>query len=334
MAHSNTSLNCFANCMKRYELAYILGTKPEKEVSPHLTFGVMAHETLCNAGKLRDDSRDGVVSDDDYYSVIPSEVLFNDLKEEFKIKSWEQYFKPVIKKTAEYEKQMVEETIAEFGPVQIEREVKLSINPDELKNCGYNGITQPVVGIIDLLIYNEKCAVILDYKFSSHNKTQDDFDMNSQLPLYAYLVHYRYGVPLNNIRYGYIDIPKTQSDRPIKLSNGTLSRAKSQNVTQEEYEEAVKELHGDDAYYNCKEGGYYYDCWCNMANNKPAYLSVQYLDMDTYKGILKDLFDAAATIDYFVEHKMKFVKKYDSYSCKGCEYLHTCKPWLTVEGGE
>ena len=39
--------------------------------------------------------------------------------------------------------------------------------------------------------------------------------------------------------------------------------------------------------------------------------------------------DATYEIKKF-ENNMPFVKKYDSYSCKNCEYLKSCKPWLEV----
>ena len=113
-----------------------------------------------------------------------------------------------------------------------------------------------------------------------------------------------------------------------------MSRAKSQNVSQEMYEKCVKAVHGeDDPYYNCKEGGFYYECWCNLALNKPAYLSIQYLDADVYNGITKDILDAARMIDFMEENKFIFLKKYDAYTCKSCEFIDSCKPWLGL-GGE
>ena len=189
-----------------------------------------------------------------------------------------------------------------------------------------------MVGIIDFLAYTKTEAIILDYKFSSSKKTQDDFDMNSQLPLYAMFVHILYDIPLHNIRVGYIDIPKQMFDMPALLTNGTLSRAKSQNVSQEMYEKSVIAVHGDDPYFNCKPGGYYHECWCNLALNKCAYLSIQYLDIDAYEHITQDLLNAAKMIDFMTENKMEFLHKYDAYSCKGCEFLNSCKPWLTVDG--
>ena len=335
MSHSNSSLNCFANCMARYEHSYILHTPPCKPISPHLTFGVMAHDVLNRAGRLRDESADGVIEKGEYEQVIPSEVLYPDLKETFSINNWHNYFNSIIKQTAKYEKELVDEIKnTNSGDVHIDRELKLQLTVRELVEiASIKNISQPLVGVIDLLIRTDNYAIIIDYKFSSTKKTQDDFDMNSQLPLYAFLVHTIYKIPLRNIRYGYIDIPKQMFGMPTVLTNGTLSRSKSQNVSQEMYEKAVIAVHGDDPVYNCKEGGYYYDCWCNLALNKPAYLSVQYLDMSTYNGVINDLFDAARMIDFMTQHKMPFLKKYDSYSCKDCEYINSCKSWLTVCGG-
>ena len=335
MGHSNSSLNTFAGCMAKYEHIYINHIAPDRPPSVHLTFGTMAHDVLHKAGLLRDEVDDGVVDNESYYKIIPSEVLYGDLKQAFQIKTWHNYFTNVIKETAKIERNLIMELIDESNePIQIEREVKLQMTVEELEALGYYGIKQPLVGIIDLLIYTPTRAIILDYKFSANRKTQDDFDMNSQLPLYAFFVNVMYDVPLHNIKYGYIDIPKQDFGVPVVLSNGTLSRSKEQNVSQELYEKAVIAVHGeDDPKYNCKPGGHYYDCWCNLAFNKPAHLSVQYLDMDVYTNTIKDLLDAAKTIDYFKENQLSFLRKYDSYSCKGCDYLKSCKPWLTVEGG-
>lgn len=196
-------------------------------------------------------------------------------------------------------------------------------------------INDSLVGVIDLLILGKDCATIIDYKFSTSRKSQDDFDLNSQLPLYAFFVHKKYGIPLRNIRIGYIDIPKKDVEKPALLKNGTLSRAKSQNVTQDMYKKCVEAVHGvDDPLYNCEPDGYYYETYCALALNKVAYLSVQYLDEDAYNGIIKDLFNAARMIDFMKQNNMPFLQKYDSYTCKNCEYLNSCKPWLNVGGND
>lgn len=332
MSHSNSSLNCFANCMAKYEHNYILHTPPCKPLSPHLPFGTMAHEVLEKAGRLRDEAEDGVVDNDTYYNIIPSEVLYPELKQYFCISSWEKYFTPIIKQIAKYEKELRQDIIDQCGKCEIQRELKLQMTPAELLKYSIYPLHEPLVGVVDLLFLGTNCATIIDYKFSTKTKGQDEFDMNSQLQIYALLVHNRFGTPLRNIKIGYIDIPKQEFGQPTLLSNGTLSRAKSQNVSQELYQKAVVAIHGDDPYYNCEPGGYYYDAWCNFANNKCAYLNTRYLEQDAYEGIVKDIIDAASMIDYMKDHKMPFLKKYDSYSCKDCEYLTACKPWLTVGG--
>ena len=323
MSHSNSSLNCFASCMAKYEQRYILHNEPKK-ISPHLTFGTMAHEVLYKAGILRDENRDGVANID-YNTIIPSEVLHQELKTEFNIQNWHAYFKPIIAKIAKYEQQCVDE----LGEnVQIAREIKLHLSVEQLHQLGYYSIEQPLVGIIDLLIYTPTSAIILDYKFANKKKTQDNFDLDSQLPLYALMVHVLYDIPLHNIQYGYIDIPKEMSSMPIVLSNGTLSRAKSQNVTQADYKKAVDAVHENDPYYNCEPGGYYYDCWCNMAHNQPAYLSKQYLDIDVYTHTTDMLFKTAGLIDTMLANKLPMVQKFDAYSCQSCEYVDYCKSYL------
>ena len=332
MSHSNSSLNCFTSCMKKYELNYINHFQPDK-ISPHLVFGQMAHEVLEKAGRLRDEVEDGVVDREAYYPVIPSEVLYPELKEYFGISNWQTYFLPIIQETANYE----EFWKNGIGNSIVEREVKLQITPaDAFKKYNAYSITQPVVGVVDLLIYNQErtAAVILDYKFSSKRKTQDNFDHDSQLYLYAALVNHTYGIPFNNMHIGYIDIPKESFEKPIVLKNGTLSRSKSQNVSGELYKKAVIAVHGNDPYYNCDAGGYYEDVYNELKNNKAAYMNTRYLDVDTMTHVLDDLFTTAKLIDLMTRNNLPFCRRYDSYSCASCEYLSHCKPWLGLKEEE
>lgn len=334
MAHSNSSLNLFTDCMAKFEHAKILHSPPCKPPSPHLIFGTMAHDVLYKAGCLRDESLDKVVNPEQYYSVIPSDLLYPELQQEFQIHSWQRYFVPIIKRIAEYEEEICEYfTNKEY--YKIEREIKFQMTVEELEDIGYHGFEQPFVGIIDFLAVGQTSAVILDYKFSSNKKTQDDFDMNSQLYLYAFFVHYTYDIPLHNIKVGYIDIPKQMFDQPTVLSNGTLSRAKTQNVLPELYKKAVIAIHGeDDEKYNCEPGGWYYDCYMSLQLNDVAYLSMQYLDEEAYSYIVDDVFKCSILIDKMIREKLPFPRKHNAYSCKSCEFINSCKPWLTVNGGE
>ena len=326
MSYSNSSLNTFTNCMQKYEQIYILHNKPDK-ISPHLTFGSMAHEVLYNAGRLRDEASDGVISPGEYFKVIPSEVECLELKSEFNINSWENYFCNVIRTVAGYERDIVTNE-SKNGDVTIERELKLQLTSEQLKEQGILS-DEPLVGVIDLLVMTKTSATILDYKFSTTRKTQSDFDENSQLYIYAYLVHTLYDIPLHNIQVGYIDIPKQSFEMPAVLKNGTLSRSKSQNCSGEMYKIAVEAVHEDDPYYNCEPGGYYYETYCELQLNKPAYLQTQYLDIEAYMNIMSDVVNTIKTIEFIKQNNMQYLRKYDSYSCKACEYKKYCKPWLT-----
>lgn len=331
MAHSNSSLNTFTNCMQKYKLCYIDKVQPDT-ISPHLTFGAMAHEVLEKAGHLRDAVADNVVCDDEYMSVIPSEVLYPELKSYFNITSWNNYFVPVIKQIATYEHNLMTQLLAS-GDVQIEREVKLQLTPEQCKEFDINNLTKPLVGVIDLLLYTPTSAIIVDYKFSTKRKEQSNFDIDSQLQIYAMLVNKLYDIPLHNIMYGYIDIPKCEFGQPVILSSGKLSRDKSQNVSQDMYKAAVYNQHGDDIYYNCEPGGYYYEIYCNLALNKAAYMQIQYVDEEICMNIVQDILNTASFVETMEQRHYPYLKRYDAYTCKNCEYLSYCKKYLTTNDG-
>lgn len=335
--HSNSSLNCYSNCQRMYKLSYIDRIEPDEE-NMHLKFGEMAHEVLYNAGKLRDDIQDKVLNEDDYVPVIPSETLYPELKDFFGIDNWHQYFVGVIKQTSKYEQSEINDIIAQAGEnfdgLQIFREHKLFINSEQRQKIFDSNVhpdyIQGFTGVIDLLLLTKTHAYIFDYKFSSTKKTQSDFDENSQLQLYALLVHINYGIPYHNIKIGYIDIPKKSPEKPMLLSNGKLSRAKSQNCTGETYKLYVEALHGkNDPVYNCNPGGFYYDCYMELIANKTAYLTERWLDAEVFRNIIRDLFDTAEEIDMKLANRGHWLRKYDSYTCKNCEYKKHCKPWLS-----
>lgn len=333
MSYSNSSLNCFMDCMKKWEHRYVLHTEPCKPPSPHLTFGSMAHEVLEKNGLLRDEVNDGVVDKEKLYDIIPSEALYPELKQEFNISSWNEYFIPVCREVARIETSLIADFEKEFGEKPtIEREYKLSVTPEQMRDVGVY-VREPFVGVVDLLLYNAQAAYIVDYKFSASRKTQDDFDMNSQFPMYAMLINLTMDIPVHNIKYGYIDIPKVQFDKPTMLSNGTLSRNKGQNCSAEFYKKCVQAIHGDDEKYNCEPGGYYHDIYQELLLKRPAYLSMQWADESAVAHIFDDLCNTARMIEYVKMIGSPIPCKYDSYSCKNCEYLKACKPWLYL-GGE
>lgn len=95
------------------------------------------------------------------------------------------------------------------------------------------------------------------------------------------------------------------------------------------YKLAVEAIHEDDPYYNCEPGGYYYETYCELQLNKPAYLQTQYLDIEAYHNIINDVLNTIEVIENIQKNHLKFLRKYDSYSCKSCEYKKYCKCWLT-----
>lgn len=320
MNHSNSSLNTYLSCQRKFWHSYINKTERKPQFYPHLDFGTLAHEVLEKAGNLRDNIAACIP---DYDICIPSELYRQDLKNYFGIKTWHSYFVRVCKQVVEYERELTS-SLTQYGEVQIEREIKLVANPAD------TGLSHPIVGVVDLLLYTKNHAIIVDYKFSTKKKTQDDFDMNSQLYLYAYLVNKNYNVPLHNIRVGYIDIPKQDFSQPALCNNGRLSRAKSQNISKELYIEAIKIVHPDTWEQEIAPGGYYHDVLDEYALNKSAYLSCQYLDEDAYSYIIKDVMQTAQQIEILEQNNLPFLSKYDAYSCSSCEYVDKCKPWLGV----
>lgn len=325
MSYSNTSVNMYTSCQRKYYHNYIAHSPMCKPKPLYFAFGEMAHKVLEDAGKLRDSIEAGIP---DYDTVIPSELLYDDLKCEFRILNWHSYFTNVCRQIAKYEKQEIQAIGLETqSPIEIMRECNLQ------QDIG-NG--EPLVGIVDLLLITEdrQYATILDYKFSSTIKTQDDFDMNSQLYIYAFLVHKNFGTPLRNIKIGYIDIVRADFERPIVLTNGTLSRAKSQNTSQEMYIACVKALWPDEAEQMLAPGGYYYDIVQELANRKIAYLNSQWLDVDNYNGVLNDVLNVILDLtnkklSYNLgKDEHIFNARYDAYTCKSCEFVESCKPWL------
>ena len=312
MAHSQSSVGVYLSCQKRYELQYIKKCKAEERFMPHLEFGSMAHKVLEDAGNLRDSHDAGIP---DYNQCIPSELMYPMLKDYFNIMSWQRYFIRVCKRVAEYERVLIQNISKKTNSgCEIFREKKFSLA---------SGYTNPHTGIIDfLLISNDKQhAIICDYKFSSKVKTQDDFDYNAQLYVYAYAVNREFGVPLKNIQIGYIDIIKQDSSEPIVLKSGELSKSKSQNVLYEDYIDKIIELELDIDNYR--------DFLDELKLRDVAYISLQYIEADTYNIMIKSYMDAVDDIENKrTNSNCKFLRKIDSYSCGDCMFKSDCRKEL------
>lgn len=145
MNHSNSSLNTYLSCQRKFWHSYINKTERKPQFYPHLDFGSLAHEVLEKAGNLRDNIAAGIP---DYDICIPSELYRQDLKNYFGIKTWHSYFVRVCKQVVEYERELTS-SLTQYGEVQIEREIKLVANPAD------TGLSHPIVGVVDLLLYTK-----------------------------------------------------------------------------------------------------------------------------------------------------------------------------------
>lgn len=308
MAHSQSSVSTYLACEKMYELQYIDRCKPEDKFMPHLEFGVMAHKVLEDAGRMRDSVEAGVP---DYQVVIPSELMYPMLKDYFNIMSWNKYFIRVCQRVADYEKALIQNMNKQTqSGFEIFREKKFTIP---------SGYQTPHTGIIDLLFLSNdrQYAIIIDYKFSSKQKTQEDFDFNVQLYLYAYFVNKEYGVPLKNIQIGYIDIIKQDSSEPIVLASGKLSKNKAQNVLYEDYIDKIIELNLDVDEYK--------DFLDELKLRDVAYISLEHIDNNNYNTLVKSYLEAVDDIEDKVNRKKPFLRKLDSHSCADCRYKDYCR---------
>lgn len=308
MAHSQSSVMCYLECQKQYELQYIDRCTPEERFMPHLEFGSMAHKVLEEAGKLRDNLEAGIP---DYDVCIPSELSYPMLKDYFNISSWSRFFIRVCKRVADYERALIENLNKKTSSgLEIFREKKFTIP---------SGYEQPHTGVIDLLLLSNdrRYAIIIDYKFSSKVKTQEDFDHNVQLYLYAYFVNKEYGVPLKNIQIGYIDIIKQGSSEPIVLSSGKLSKNKSQNVLYDDYIDKIIELNLDVDEYK--------DFLDELKLRDVAYISLEPIDENNYNTLVKSYLEAVDDIECRKKDKKPFLRKIDAHSCADCRFKEYCR---------
>lgn len=308
MAHSQSSVGSYLSCQKMYELQYIDRCKPEEKFMPHLEFGSMAHKVLEDAGRLRDNIEAGLP---DYQVCIPSELSYPMLKDYFNIMSWNRYFIRICQRVAEYEKALIENLNKKTSSgLEIFREKKFTIS---------SGYTEPHTGVIDLLFLSNdrQHAIIMDYKFSTKVKTQEDFDYNVQLYLYAYFVNKEYGVPLKNIQIGYIDIIKQDHSEPVVLASGKLSKNKAQNVLYEDYIDKIIELELDIDEYR--------DFLDELKLKDVAYISLESIDENNYNVLVKSYLEAVDDIELKKAQKKPFLRKVDSYSCSECRFKEYCR---------
>lgn len=149
--------------------------------------------------------------------LIPDETLYPELKEAFKITSWKDYFTTIFTE--------VDELLKEYETIDTE----LKLESMSLK------------GVIDLVMRHKTTGriLLLDYKFSTSDRTLDDVYLDEQLYIYSILYHNHSDIALENIDIGFITIPKGDFDKPQILKKGGLSKAKSQKTTAKAYMQAI-----------------------------------------------------------------------------------------------
>lgn len=231
--------------------------------------------------------------------IIPDEELYVQLKEYFGIKSWNDYFKSIY------------EELNMFLKDYIVLDKEVLVENDYLK------------GFIDLVLKNEKTNKILliDYKFSTSNKGQEDLLLDEQLYIYSLLYSKQFNIPIDNISVGYISIPKTQLDKPRLLKNGKLSKDKNQNTTYNKYIEAIKELNQDINDYQ--------DILEQLSGKTLLNISItEHINLDMLERIVINI------DNIFKDMQKGYTIEKCSFMCKNCDYLQYCKYNKPIKGGD
>lgn len=265
---SHSEIQTFLDCQKKWHLRYHLKLKLD---TIHTQFGNMAHSVLETHN-------------------IPEESLYPELKEEFGIKSWKDYFTTIIN---ELRRRMADYNL-------LEQEIMLE--HDYLK------------GKIDA-VWRHKITgkyLLTDYKFSATKKDQMDLLIDQQLYVYAVLYSLEKNITLDNIEIGFITIPKTELDKPRVLSNGGLSKDKRQNTTVEAYRQAIKDLGLNEADYQ--------DILDELAGKEIVSLEISSVS----PNMIQDIF---ANIDHVYEEMQKgyYLEKASSFDCRRCDLFDECK---------
>ena len=217
---------------------------------------------------------------------IPDETLYQNLKEAFNIKSWNNYFTNVLSE--------LDKTLKDF-----------EILEKELKIKSDDGI----VGVIDLVCKKNNKIFLFDYKFTSTPKDYLDIFLDEQLKLYAYLYSKQKWINIKDIYVGYISIPKMEVDKPAVLKNGKLSKNKSQCTTKDLFVQAINEY------------GLDFNEYKDFIEDLQSYIHVVYSNIEEsqcHKAV-HNILNIARIRESFVLEQVSSIK------CKSCEYLKECK---------
>ena len=264
---SHSEITTYLDCQKKWDLIYNKGLTID---NVHLQFGSMGHKVL--------ETRE-----------IPDEMLYPELKEEFGIQSWKNYFTTIFNELDEYFKDY------------------------EILHKEYRVENEYIKGVIDVVWRHKTTGRILitDYKFSTKNKGLEDILLDEQMYLYAMVYGTNNNLSIDDIDIGYINIPKCEMTKPRVLKNGTLSKDKAQNTTYNMYVESINELG-----LNISD---YEDILSELTNKTMINVAISQMNRDMMIRI-------AENVDHVIQKKEKgYVLEKCAFQCKYCDFLQYCK---------
>lgn len=264
---SHSEITTYLDCQKKWDLVYNKGLKID---NVHLRFGSMGHEVL--------ETRE-----------IPDEMLYPELKEEFGIQSWKNYFTTILNELDEYFKDY------------------------EVLHKEYRIENEQIKGVIDVVWRHKTTGRILitDYKFSTKNKGLEDILLDEQMYLYAMVYGVQNKLSIDDIDIGYVNIPKCEMVKPRVLKNGTLSKDKAQNTTYNLYVESINDLG-----LNISD---YEDILSELTNKTMINVAISQMNRDMMLRI-------AQNVDNVIKDMEKgYVLEKCTFQCKYCDFLQYCK---------
>lgn len=264
---SHSEITTYLDCQKKWDLIYNKGLTID---NVHLQFGSMGHKVL--------ETRE-----------IPDEMLYPELKEEFGIQSWKNYFTTIFNELDEYFKDY------------------------EVLHKEYRVENEYIKGVIDVVWRHKTTGRILitDYKFSTKNKGLEDILLDEQMYLYAMVYGTNNNLSIDDIDIGYINIPKCEMTKPRVLKNGTLSKDKAQNTTYDLYVESINELG-----LNISD---YEDILSELTNKTMINVAISQMNRDMMIRI-------AENVDHVIRDMEKgYVLEKCAFQCKYCDFLQYCK---------
>ena len=264
---SHSEITTYLDCQKKWDLIYNKGLKVD---NIHLQFGSMGHEVL--------ETRK-----------IPDEMLYPELKEEFGIQSWKNYFTTILNELDDYFKDY------------------------EVLHKEYRVENENIKGVIDVVWRHKITGKILitDYKFSAKNKGLEDILLDEQMYLYAMVYGTQNNLCIDDIDIGYVNIPKCEMVKPRVLKNGTLSKDKAQNTTYNLYLESINKLG-----LNISD---YEDVLSELTNKTMINVAISQMNRDMMLRI-------AQNVDNVIKDMEKgYVLEKCTFQCKYCDFLQYCK---------